>query len=124
MLADLVVVVHAVFVAFVVLGGLLVLRWPWVVWLHLPAVAWGALVELAGWTCPLTPLEQRLRGAEYSGGFVDRYCLPILYPENLTRPVQSALGALVIVVNLAVYAVVLRRRRAEKNLPFRPRGCV
>jgi hypothetical protein len=109
-LADLVVVVHAGFVVFVVLGGLLVLRWPTLVWLHVPAVLWGALVELAGWTCPLTPLEQRLRGQGYRGGFVDRYCLPILYPDELTRSVQVVLGAAVILVNLLVYGLVLRRR--------------
>jgi hypothetical protein len=109
-LADAVVGVHAAFVAFVVLGGVLALRWPRVAWLHLPAVAWGALVELAGWGCPLTPLEERLRGQGYRGGFVDRYCLPILYPDELTRPVQVALGVLVIVVNFGVYALVLHRR--------------
>jgi hypothetical protein len=104
-LADLVVVAHAAFVVFVVLGGLLTLRWPWTVWLHLPAVAWGALVEIAGWPCPLTPLEQWLRGEGYAGGFVDRYCLPVLYPENLTRRVQVTLGLLVVAVNAAIYAV-------------------
>jgi len=108
-LADLVVVAHAGFVVFVVLGGLLALRWPWTMWLHLPAVAWGALVEIAGWPCPLTPLEQRLRGEGYDGGFVDRYCLPVLYPENLTRPVQVTLGLLVVAVNIAIYTVGRRR---------------
>ena len=111
MLADLVVVAHAGFVLFVVLGGLLALRWPWTPWLHLPAVAWGALVEIAGWTCPLTPLEQRLRGEGDTGGFVDRYCLPILYPEDLTRPVQVTLGILVIAVNFAIYGVAWHRTR-------------
>ena len=114
-LADLVVVVHAGFVVFVVLGGLLAVRWPKVAWLHLPAVAWGALVELAGWGCPLTPLEQHLRGLAYEGGFVERWCLPILYPDGLTRPVQVVLGILVLSVNLLVYGLVLRRARGRSG---------
>lgn len=113
-LADLVLVLHLAFVLFVVLGGLLVLRWPKLAWLHLPAAAWGALIELAGWICPLTPLEQRLRvlagDAGYQGGFIEHYVTAWLYPGGLTRPVQLALGAAVIVVNLAVYTRLLRRR--------------
>lgn len=118
-LADGVVLVHLGFVAFVVFGGLLVLRWPRVAWLHLPAAAWGALVELAGWVCPLTPLENQLRAlanAEvYAGGFVERYLLPLLYPAALTRELQITLGAAVIVVNLAFYALVLLRRRQARR---------
>jgi hypothetical protein len=109
-LADVVVLVHAAFVLFVVLGGLLALRWPRVVWFHAPAALWGVLVEVAGLGCPLTPLEHRLRGAVYDGGFVERWFLPLLYPDGLTRPVQVALGAAVLVVNAAVYAFVLHRR--------------
>lgn len=116
LLADLVVVVHLAFVAFVVLGGLLVLRRGWVAWLHLPAALWGALIELFGWVCPLTPLEQWLRRrageAGYQGGFVEHYLLPILYPGELTREIQVMLGVAVLVLNLAVYGWVLRRRRA------------
>lgn len=113
--ADAVLVVHALFVAFVVAGGLLVLRWPRLAWLHLPCAAWGALIEFAGWICPLTPLENRLRrlGGEagYEGGFVETYLLAALYPEGLSRPVQWALGGLVLAVNAAVYAWILARRR-------------
>jgi hypothetical protein len=109
-----VLVAHALFVLFVALGGLLVLRWPRLAWLHLPAAAWGALIELAGWICPLTPLENRLRrlGGEagYEGGFVETYVLAALYPAGLTREVQVVLGLLVLAVNGAVYAVLLRRR--------------
>ena len=61
--ADAVAVIHLLFVAFAVLGGLLALRWHWVAWLHLPALAWGATVEFTGWICPLTPLENSLRSA-------------------------------------------------------------
>ena len=115
MLADLVVVLHFLFVLFVVLGGLLVLRWPWVAYLHVPTAIWGALIEFMGWVCPLTPLEKRLREdaglAGYEGGFVEHYILPALYPSALTRGVQIVLGSLVIGVNLAIYARVLRSRR-------------
>ena len=115
-LADLVVGVHVLFVVFVVAGGLLALRWPWVPVAHLPAAVWGALIEFRGWICPLTPLEQSLRAsagqAGYEGGFIDHYLLPVLYPAGLTQNVQLVLGSLVIAVNLAVYGLLLRRRAA------------
>jgi hypothetical protein len=118
-LADLVVGVHALFVAFVVIGGLLALRWPWVAALHLPAAVWGALIEFQGWICPLTPLEKSLRAAAgeagYPGGFIDHYLLPALYPAGLTRGVQLALGSAVIVVNLLVYGIVLLRVTRERR---------
>jgi Protein of Unknown function (DUF2784) len=113
-LADLVVGVHALFVAFVVIGGLLALRWPWVAALHLPAAVWGALIEFQGWICPLTPLENSLRAAAgeagYRGGFIEHYLLPALYPAGLTGGVQLVLGSAVIAVNLVVYGLVLARR--------------
>jgi hypothetical protein len=114
-LADLIVVVHLAFIAFVLLGGLLALKWRWVVWLHLPAAVWGGLVEAMGWYCPLTPLEYRLRaagGAEgYSGAFVERYLLPLVYPAELTRELQLVLAAIVIMVNVAIYVLLWRRRQ-------------
>jgi hypothetical protein len=128
LLADLIVVVHLGFVVFVVAGGLLVLRWRRVAWLHLPAAAWGALIELAGWVCPLTPLENRLRvlggGTAYSGDFVERYLLPVLYPAQLTRGPQIALGLTVIILNVAVYWRVVRRRRVSPGVAtsFRTRS--
>ncbi len=113
-LADLVVIVHFGFVLFAVLGALLALRWPRVVWVHVPAAVWAAFIEFAGWICPLTPLEKWLRmrsgGAGYRGGFVDHYLLPILYPEGLTRDTQIILGLLVLLLNLAIYGWLLRRR--------------
>jgi Protein of Unknown function (DUF2784) len=114
MLADAMVLLHAAFVAFAVAGGLLVVRWPAVAWAHLPAVMWAAWVELAGWACPLTPLENYLRHeageVAYTESFVEHYLLPILYPSALTRPHQWLLGGLVLGINAAVYAAVLRRR--------------
>ena len=113
-LADLTVVLHAGFVVFVVLGGVLVVRWPRVAWVHLPAVAWGAWIEFAGWICPLTPLENwlRVQGAEaaYTSSFIEHYLIPLVYPASLSRPLQYALGALVLIINGIVYAVVLGRR--------------
>jgi hypothetical protein len=114
-LADLVLAAHFAFVLFVVLGGLLVLRWPGLAWLHLPAAIWGVLIEYFGWICPLTPLENslRVRGGEagYSGGFIQHYIQPILYPTGLTRPTQLILGSMALALNIAVYWIVWWRRR-------------
>ncbi len=121
-LADALVALHLLFVAFVVAGGFLLLRWPQLVWLHLPAAVWGAYIEFSGGICPLTPLENHLRalagGATYAGGFVERYLLPLLYPDNLTLPIQQVLGALVVIVNLAAYALAWRVRRRSSRAPI------
>lgn len=118
-LADLTVLVHFGFVLFVVLGGLLALRWPRAAWVHLPAALWGAGIEFAAGICPLTPLENHLRrlGGEggYTGGFVEHYILPVLYPDGLTRGVQLALGMFVIVLNVVVYTIVWRRTQRLKD---------
>lgn len=115
-LADLVVILHLAFVAFVIVGGFLVLRWRRLAWAHVPAAVWGALIEFQGWVCPLTPLENDLRQrageATYGGGFVETYLLPILYPGALTRTVQMILGTLVIAINVVAYGMVFRRRRS------------
>jgi hypothetical protein len=112
-LADLVVVLHFAFVLFVVSGGFLALKRPRFAWCHLPAVAWGALVEFTGWTCPLTPLENRLRALAgqqgYDSDFVERYLLPLLYPERLTRDRQVFLGMLAVGLNVVIYGMLWRR---------------
>lgn len=118
--ADLVLVVHFAFVAFVVLGGLLVLRWPKVAWVHVPIALYGATIEFLGFICPLTPLENSLRrrGGEagYAGGFVEHYITAALYPTGLTREIQIALGCLVLALNAAIYGYwIWRRRRARRN---------
>ena len=114
-LADAVVVLHGVFVAFVLVGGFLALRWPRLKWVHLPAAVWGVLIEYAGWVCPLTPLENVLRArageAGYSGGFVEHYILPALYPGDLTSSVRWVLGSIALMVNLAAYTLMWRRTR-------------
>lgn len=112
--ADAVLAAHLAFVLFVVCGGLLVLRKPRLAWLHLPAVAWGAFVELSGAICPLTPLEVALRQgageAGYGGDFVEHYLVALIYPLGLTRELQMAIGAAVLLINLLVYSVLWRRR--------------
>ncbi|HKV95934.1 MAG TPA: DUF2784 domain-containing protein [Gammaproteobacteria bacterium] len=111
LLSDLVVVIHFAFVIFVVAGGLLLWLRRWLVFLHLPAIVWGALVEFTRWICPLTYLEDALREragqAAYRGDFVTHYLMPILYPAHLTAHIQLALGSLVILVNVAIYAALL-----------------
>ncbi|UCH20761.1 MAG: DUF2784 domain-containing protein [Deltaproteobacteria bacterium] len=117
LLADFVVVIHLAFIIFVVLGGLLVIRWPRLMWIHIPAASWGALIEFAGWICPLTPLENWLRFrsgmAGYAGGFIERYILPVLYPLNLTREIQFVMGAVVILVNFIAYGILFIRCRSK-----------
>jgi len=121
LLADLVLVVHLMFVVFVLCGGLLVLKWRWIARLHLPAVVWGAVVEFTGWLCPLTPLENwlRVQGGEAGSqdDFTTRYLLPILYPVDLTRDVQLLLGTVVIAVNAGMYCWFWRMqvRSAARN---------
>ncbi len=112
--AEGIVVVHLIFILFVILGGLALFKWPWMIWVHVPAAVWGGLVELVGAPCPLTPLENHLRqsgNAEaYSGGFIDHYIMPIVYPPGLTRQTQVVLGVLILAVNFAIYFKFLTRK--------------
>lgn len=115
LLADALVVVHLAFVAFVVAGGALVLRWPRLAWVHVPAALWGAAIALGGYVCPLTPLENALReaggGTAYTTGFIEHYVVPVLYPGALTRPIQIGAGIAVVVLNALVYRIVFGPRR-------------
>ena len=117
LLADLVVLVHFLFVLFALLGALLVIRWPKIMWLHLPAVLWAAGVEFSGRICPLTPLENWLRvrggGAGYAGDFIGQYLLWLLYPSQLTRGVQIILGAIVVGINIGIYGYVIFVRKSR-----------
>lgn len=107
LLADVVVLLHFAFVAFVVFGGLLSIWWPRAPWLHLPAVGWGVFLELTGRICPLTPLENWLRrsagSSGYEGGFVEHYVLPVIYPPALTRETQFLLAGLAVSINIGLY---------------------
>jgi hypothetical protein len=111
---DSIIVLHFIFVLFVLFGALFLLRWRGLVWLHIPAMIWGILVELNGWVCPLTPLENQLREKAglglYHGDFVMHYIMPVLYPANLSRTTQILFGIVVIVVNLVIYVYVFRIR--------------
>ena len=115
LLADAVLVLHLIFIVFVAGGALLLWRWPRVVWLHMPAVLWGAYAELSGTICPLTPLENRLRALAgeqgYPGDFIGHYLLALIYPQALTRGAQLLIGAGVLALNLTLYALWLRRAR-------------
>ena len=118
-LADLTVIAHLAFIIFVLFGGLLCFKWKWFYWVHVPAFIWGILIEIWGWICPLTPLENyfyRMSGkAGYAGGFIEHYIIPIIYPAGLTRTLQFIFAALVILTNIAVYYFILARLRSVKT---------
>lgn len=117
-LADLLVVVHFGFILFVIFGGLLVLKYRKLIWLHLPALIWGVLIEFAGWLCPLTIYENELRparGGAYAVGFIEHYLIPVIYPSILTREIQIGLGFLLILFNLWVYGMLIRRSMRKKQ---------
>jgi hypothetical protein len=118
-LADALLLLHGLFIAWVVLGGLAVWARPRLAWAHLPCAAWGVAVELAGWICPLTPLEQRWRVAAgeagYAGGYVEHYLTAAIYPDELTRDVQVALGLAVVAINAALYGAAWRRAARRRR---------
>ena len=113
LLAETVVILHFMFILFVVLGGLLLLWSKKAAWLHIPAAIWGTTVEFTGWVCPLTPLENSLRigaeGKRYNVGFIENYMIPVIYPEILTPGIQIALGSSVILINIIIYSVIIRK---------------
>ncbi|MFH2120644.1 MAG: DUF2784 domain-containing protein [Pseudomonadota bacterium] len=117
--ADLILIIHLAFVLFVALGGFLVLRRPRLMWLHLPAVVWGALSEFLGVICPLTPLETTLRelggGTGYEGDFIEHYITALIYPSGLTRGLQIALGFGALLLNMAIYGYWLLRKRQSRH---------
>ncbi len=117
LMADAVLVVHLLFIVFAVTGAFAALRWRPLIWVHLPCAIWAVAIEWGGWICPLTPLEvffRRCAGqAGYAGGFIAHYLLPIIYPHNLTRGIQIALGIGVLVLNLIAYTLVVRKIRSK-----------
>ncbi|HUW35898.1 MAG TPA: DUF2784 domain-containing protein [Rhodocyclaceae bacterium] len=117
--ADGVVVLHFAFVLFALLGGLLVPRFRALAWLHPPAALWAALIEFAGWSCPLTPLENQLRRSAgsrgYADGFIEHYLLPLIYPAGLTRELQIAFGFCVLAANLLVYGYLRHKLRRDRR---------
>jgi hypothetical protein len=119
LLADCVLLLHGLFIAWVVFGGLAVLRWPRLAWLHLPAAAWGVWIEASGGICPLTPLEQRLRQSAgdtgYAGSFVEHYLGGLIYPAGLTRGAQWTMAAMVLAINLVVYVLLWLRHTRRRE---------
>lgn len=117
LLADLVLVLHSVFIAFVMFGGLIALCWKPIIWLHLPALLWGALIAIFGWVCPLTPLENSLRHlageAGYSGGFIAHYIAPVIYPAGLTPSLRVIMAVALVAVNVMIYLYIWRRRNSN-----------
>ena len=117
-LADLLVLIHFSFILFVIFGGLLVLKWRKMIWLHLPAAAWGAMIEFAGWICPLTTIENKLRyqsGGGYASSFIEHYLIPIIYPAALTREIQWLFGIAVILINLLIYRKLILNRHTKNK---------
>ena len=112
-----VAIVHLAFIAFVAFGGFLVLRWRKVAWLHVPAVIWGVLIELFPWTCPLTTIENRWRGAGYRSDFIAHYLFRVIYPTQLTRNLEYALAAFVVLLNGAIYRKFLMSTASRKRMP-------
>jgi hypothetical protein len=119
LLANALLLLHLAFILFVVAGGLLLAWEKRLLWLHLPAAIWGALIEFMGWICPLTPLEnhfRKLSGASgYEGGFIEHYLLPLIYPDALTPPTQFALGTFVLAINALIYLWLWRRGTWKPN---------
>ena len=115
--ADIIVLTHFAFILFVIFGGFMVLKWQKLIWLHVPAAVWGALIELYGWICPLTTLENNLRrnrGEDYySTGFIEHYIMPIIYPSGLTREIQIVLAVLVIIINAFAYTMLLLKYKNQ-----------
>ena len=112
--ADMLVILHLMFIVLVVLGGLLVIRWPGLAWVHVPIIIWGFLIEVMGWICPLTPLEQKLRQAAgergYEGGFIDHHIVPLMYPQGLTYSMRMVLAGIIAVLNISIYLWLIRKR--------------
>lgn len=120
LLADAVLLLHLGFILFVVFGALLVARRRRLLPVHLAAAAWGVGIEVIGGVCPLTHAELWLRAragrAGYSGGFVEHYLLPLIYPGELTRGLQFGMAAGVLFINAALYLWIFRQRPARPVL--------
>lgn len=110
---ELVVLIHFGFIVWVVSGGFLVIKWRWLAMVHLPALIWAVLLEWYGWLCPLTPLEQQLRAERgmsvYDTGFIENYIIPVIYPEALTREIQMAMAAGLVLINLIAYGIAIHK---------------
>lgn len=119
LLADLTLIIHLLFIIFVILGALLVIKWKYIMWVHIPCAIWGSLLEINYWICPLTHLEnyfhQQANEAGYTGGFIEHYLIHIIYPPGLTPGLQLILGILVIVINMIIYGFICWKYLLTKN---------
>jgi hypothetical protein len=119
LLADVIALVHILFVLFVMFGALFALRWPRAIWVHAPALIWGFIVEFGNLVCPLTPLETRLRvlsgEAGYRESFLSHWLMTVLYPDFLTRDLQVVLGGSLLLLNIGLYAYVWRKKLARRS---------
>lgn len=119
LLADLVVILHLIFIIFVIFGGLTVLLWQRIIWIHIPCVVWGILLEINSWICPLTYLENYFRKSagkeDYSTGFIQQYLVPIVYPRGLEPDFQVILGLLLIIINIIIYLFIWYQLKMGTN---------
>lgn len=119
LLADTLLVIHFIFILFVIFGGLLALYKIWFAWLHVPMAMWGSVVNVMGWICPLTPLENKYRAlagqSGYETGFVEHYIAPLVYPEGLTYELGLAVGGFVIVWNIMIYSLIYYQLKRHTN---------
>ena len=117
--ADFVIFLHLAFIVFVLAGGLLVFKWRWVVWLHIPAALWGSMIVIVGWICPLTPIENMLRQAgglkAYSNSFIEQYLIPVIYPQGLSREIFIVMGMVVIAINVIIYTILFIKRKKKAD---------
>lgn len=117
--ADFVIFLHFAFIAFVLAGGLLVYKWRWIIWFHIPAALWGSMVVIARWICPLTPIENMFRQASgveaYSSSFIEHYLVPVIYPTGLNHKIFIVMGIVVIVINVTVYVILFIKRKKEAS---------
>jgi hypothetical protein len=117
LLADLIILLHFMFILFVLCGGLLVLKWKWLIFIHIPAAIYGILIEIESWVCPLTPLEVhfKMKAGEsiYQGGFIEHYLIPIIYPPGLNRTIQIILAAMVLILNIIIYTMVFYKYKSN-----------
>ncbi len=115
LLADLVLVVHLAYLAFIPIGGFLAWRWRWVMWPHLAAVAVAIASVTVGFDCPLTSWEQSLRqrGGEraYRDGFIDHYLTGRVYPHGYDWLVQLLFVGCIVVS----YAVLIARQSRSRR---------
>lgn len=122
LVADIILISHLAFILFVIFGGLLVFYRRWLAWVHIPLALWGAMVNLAGWVCPLTPLENKYRSAAgqagYARGFVEHYIAPLVYPEGLTHELGMVVGISVLVWNILLYGFICYRLSIRKRYDY------